>query len=190
MAHDIARLILEYSRKNESPEEIRDCFKKNYYNLHKHPDWKVRFKTMIQTVYTKKILDNLTIEQSLIDYVAPALVWGKIKYDLDTEYFEFGINLTDETDLNKGVFHLNLNNTEILLDRDQLSESEKKYTTRYRLHWIYFKPGTKIREFLDYVLRFGLVPQVHHFNDHDEDVSPSSTWWLRFDFLLNAQTGI
>lgn len=175
MAHDIARLILEYSLNPDppEPEKIRDWLKTNYYNLHQHPDWKHRLRTMVHRYNTHIIMRGYTIEENLEKCgQAPAYTWGKIKYDLDTNYSDFGIEIADETDLDMSVFHLNPSNTICISDLNQLSDTEKKYTTIFTCGWLYFPPGTKIREFLDYVFRFGLVPQLHQWQQTTEKKNP------------------
>lgn len=195
MAHDIARLIIEYSQNVDppEPEEIRDWFKTNYYNLHQHPDWKYRFRTMVRNNNSEIIWNGRTIEDTLKKCrEAPAYTWGKVKYDLDTDYSGFGIDLTDETNLNMGVFHINSQNTKHIWSCDQLPESEKKYTVQYTTGWLYFLPGTKNREFLDYIFRFGFIPQLHPWLPETENKKiekMANTWWLRFDFLLNYELG-
>jgi hypothetical protein len=193
MAHDIARLIIKYSQNVDppEPEEIRDLFKTNYYNLHQHQDWKYRFRTMVHDNNSHIIRTGLTLEENLKKCGrAPAYTWGKIKYDLDTDYSEFGINITDETDLNQGIFHINSQNTKQISDLSELPESENKYTLQYTNGWLYFLPSTKIREFLDYIFRFGLVPQLHQWSSNNQEiVKMAKTWWLRFDFLLNSELG-
>lgn len=180
MSKDVARLILQYSQELDSPENIRDWFKKSYNELHKQPDWKLRLKAMVKTNWISMILKVSPIEKQLERQIAPALVWGTIDYNLSDNV------PIDKTDLNKGIFHLHRGNTQLITIPVymKLSESEKKYTTKYTdNNWMYFT-CPKIREFIDYVLRFGLVPQLHTM---DNKFTVAGRWWLRYDILLNNE---
>ena len=194
MSKDVAQLILKYSREyNPTPEEIRDEFKKNYYLLHQSPLWKTRFKAMVHDNFRQIIKKGRTIEDNFgtgdsDSRLAPAFIWGKIEYDLDNDNFDIEQGQYSNTDLEKSYFHLTKQNTIIMTphEQEQLSENEKKFTMNscFGLSKLYFKQGTKVREFLEYVYRFGLIPQLCSWNKNKLRVDE---WWLRFDILLNIE---